>query len=457
MIGGGISGLTAAYALQQRGALVTVLDSSDRVGGKLRLERVGGVTVDVGAESMLNRRPEAVTLASDLGLPIVHPATASSGVWTRGYIRPLPKSLMGVPVDHKQLAESGILSRAGVMRAAGDQVLPATRLGESDVSVGWLIEERFGRELLDRLVEPLLGGVYAGNAREISARAAIPQIVALLGRDRSLSKAAAEAVDGPGSSAPVFAGISGGIGRMPAVLAEHIVAAGGVVRTDSAVREIARGGDGAAWRLLVGPDLELVTADAVVVATPANAAAHLLASVVPEVALELARIESASMAVITMAFRAREFPETTGSGFLVPPVDGRTIKAATYSFAKWDWVREAGGGQSLLMRVSVGRHREAEILKADDQFLVDQALADLGQAIGLSVRPLDWHVQRWVDGLPQYAVGHLERVSRINAGVARLVGLEVTGAWQHGLGIPACIASAQAAARRITTQLGLPS
>ena len=134
----------------------------------------------------------------------------------------------------------------------------------------------------------------------------------------------------------------------------------------------------------------------------------------PDASLELARIEYASMAIVTLAFRDRDLPETQGSGFLVPPVDKRSVKAATYSFAKWDWVREAGDGL-LLMRCSIGRHREEAVLQRTDEEVVDLALADLADAVGLSVRPVDSHVQRWGGALPQYAVGHLDRVRNIRA------------------------------------------
>jgi protoporphyrinogen/coproporphyrinogen III oxidase len=159
-----------------------------------------------------------------------------------------------------------------------------------------------------------------------------------------------------------------------------------------------------------------------------------------------------------LAFRAREFPVTTGSGFLVPPVDGRRVKAATYSFAKWDWVREAGVGATegedlLLMRCSVGRHREEEVLQVPDEELVQATLEDLADAIGLSVRPVDWQVQRWGGGLPQYSVGHPERVSRVRAAVAEVTGLAVCGAAYDGLGIPACIASAELAATQVLESL----
>jgi protoporphyrinogen/coproporphyrinogen III oxidase len=452
VVGGGISGLAAAAAVRQAepSYAVTVLESSPEVGGKLRLAEVGGVTVDVGAESMLARRPEAVSLAAEAGLSLVHPATTKASIWSRGRMRPMPRSLMGVPVDQKELADSGLLTRAGTTRAALDLVLPATRLGDSDVSVGWLIEERFGKELLDRLVEPLLGGVYAGHARQISARAAIPQVVALLDTDKSLSRAAASVLGDADDQPPVFAGIVGGIGQLPAAVVTH---GGFQVRTNATVRDLAWAGEGG-WNLVIGSaaDPEILHADAVVLATPAAATGRLLSDVAPDAALELARVESASMAVVTMAFRVRDLPDTQGSGFLVPPVDGRVVKAATYSFAKWDWVREAGGDIRIL-RTSLGRHREEAALQATDEELVERSVHDLADAIGLSVRPVESHVQRWGGGLPQYAVGHAERVSRIRAAVARQPGLAVAGATYDGLGIPACIASAHAAAAQVLAAL----
>jgi oxygen-dependent protoporphyrinogen oxidase len=459
VVGGGIAGLAAAARVRQErpDVEVLVLESSPEIGGKLRLGEVGGVVVDVGAEAMLNRRPEAVDLARAAGLgdDIVHPATTSANLWSRGELLPMPRTLMGIPTDLKALAESRVISKAGLARAAMDAVLPASSLDGRDASVGALVEERFGKEVVDRLVEPLLGGVYAGHAREISARAAVPQVVALLDRDRSLGKAAARAISGPTSDVPIFAGISGGVGRLPAAIAES---SGAKVETGATVRDLARRADGG-WTLVVGSTKEprLVQADAVVLAVPASPTARLLSDVAPAAALDLARIEYASVAVVTFAFRARDFPEVAGSGFLVPPVDKRAVKAATFSFAKWQWVRDAGGGDLLLMRCSLGRHREEHQLQKNDDELVEVALHDLTDAIGLSVLPIDAHVQRWGGGLPQYAVGHLDRVAAIRADVARLPGLAVCGAAYDGVGIPACIASGQRAAAQVLAVLPAPT
>jgi protoporphyrinogen/coproporphyrinogen III oxidase len=454
VVGGGIAGLTAAHDLAATGAEILVLEGSPRTGGKLRRAPVAGVTVDVGAEAMLNRRPEGVALASALDLPVEHPTAASSRVWTRGALRPLPRSLMGVPLDLDQLADSGVLSSEGLARVRAERDLPPTQV-DGDVSVGDLVAARLGDEVVDRLVEPLLGGVYAGHAREISARAAVPQVVALLDRDRSLSKAAARAMSGPPGESPVFAGIVGGVGRLP----DAVIAASGVrVETDATVRDLARRPEGG-WTLVVGSTREprLVQADAVVLAVPAAPAARLLSDVAPAAALDLARIEYASVAVLTLAFRVRDFPSVAGSGFLVPPVERRAVKAATYSFAKWDWVREAGDGSVLVMRCSLGRHREEHQLQKTDAELVDVALEDLADLIGLSVRPIDTHVQRWGGGLPQYAVGHLDRVATIRAEVGRLPGIAVCGAAYDGVGIPACIASGRRAAAEVTPVLPAPA
>jgi oxygen-dependent protoporphyrinogen oxidase len=458
VVGGGVSGLAAAHRITQElpDADVVVLEASSRLGGSLHRAEVGGVVVDVGAEAMLNRRPEAVSLAADVGLEedLVHPATITANLWNRGRLVPMPRTMMGVPLDLRAL--DGIISAKGLARAALDNVLPPTDLEGRDISVGDLVEARLGKEIVDRLVEPLLGGVYAGHAREISARAAVPQMVALLGTDRSLSRAAAAATPppDPATATPVFAGIRGGVGRLPGALAQ---ASGATVRTGATVRDLARRPEGG-WNLVVGStrDPEVLQVDAVVLATPARSTARLLSDVASSAALNLARIEYASMAIVTLVFPARAFPQVAGSGFLVPPVDGRSVKASTFSFAKWDWIREAGaatGEEMLVLRCSLGRHREEKTLQVSDAELVQLALADLTDAIGLSVRPVDSHVQRWGGALPQYAVGHLDRVASVRRDLASLPGLAVCGSAYDGIGIPACIASAQLAAAKILHDL----
>jgi oxygen-dependent protoporphyrinogen oxidase len=399
---------------------------------------------------MLNRRPEGVDLARRVGLEdvLVHPDTTSSRLWNRNRLVPLPRTLMGVPGEISALGD--VLSKAGLVRAAMEPRLPASLVGDDpdwDISIGHLVEERFGKEVVDRLVEPLLGGVYAGHAREISARAAVPQVLALAARDRSLTRAAQQALSAAPSDVPVFAGLRGGLGQLPeAVLSD----AGAHVRTGVTVRGLARTERG--WRLVAGStrDPELIEADAVVLALPASPAARLLSDVAPHAALDLAGIETASSAVVTLAFARPDFPQVAGSGFLVPPVDGHRIKAATFSHQKWGWV---GTDEVVVMRCSIGRHREEASLQGTDEELVDISVRELGAAIGLSARPIDSHVQRWGGGLPQYSVGHLARVTRIRADLAGHRGLAVCGASYDGLGVPACISSADRAAAKVLGDL----
>ena len=433
VVGAGIAGLTAARDLAAT-RQVLVLEGSPVIGGKLRLASVAGVSVDVGAEAMLNRRPEGVDLARELGLDVVHPSSATSRIFSRGALRPLPRSLMGVPFDLDEAAASGVLSEAGVARLRAEVVRPV----DEDVSVGDLVADRLGDEVVDRLVEPLLGGVYAGRARRLSAAATVPQLLAMARRGSLLDQAGAV----PPSDVPVFAGLPGGMGRLP-----EAVARGLQVRTDAPVRELRR--DGAGWALTVGSAHapETVLASHVVLAVPAAATARLLVGSAPEVAAEITGIESASVAVVTLAFpRAAIDGLSDRSGFLVPPVERRAIKASTFSFAKWDWVR-AAGGEHAIVRTSLGRLGEERTLQASDETLVARSLADLSELAQITAAPVDTHVQRWGGGLPQYAVGHLARIARVRSALPP--GLAVCGAWCDGVGIPAVIASARRAAAAV--------
>lgn len=313
------------------------------------------------------------------------------------------------------------------------------------MSVGDLVAARLGDELVDRLVEPLLGGVYAGHARRISAAAAVPQLLAMARRGSLLEQAAAV----PTSTGPVFASLPGGMGRLPGLLVQD---GRFEVRTSATVRALARTASG--WALTVGPTTrpETVEATDVVLATPPAPAARLLADVAPDAAAALAGIGTASVAVVTLVLRAQDLPDALfdRSGFLVPPLERATIKASTFSFAKWAWVRDLGGPDLVVLRTSLGRHGEETTLQADDEALVRVSLADLTALAGITARPVDTHVQRWGGALPQYAVGHLAQVARIRADVARQPGLAVCGAAYDGVGIPAVIGSARRAVASVT-------
>ncbi|KUO03423.1 protoporphyrinogen oxidase [Streptomyces caeruleatus] len=452
VIGGGIAGLAAAHRLLDAGRQVTVLEASDRVGGKLLPGRIAGVRVDFGAESMLARRPEAVALAREVGLDerLQPPATATASIWTRGALRPMPKGhVMGVPGTASAL--SGVLSDEGLARIERDADLPRTEVGD-DVAVGEYVAARLGREVVDRLVEPLLGGVYAGDAYRISMRSAVPQLYQAARTHDSLTEAVREIQAKAAANqqtGPVFMGIEGGVGQLPLAVAESVRARGGEIVTGAPVTELRRE-EPTGWRVVAGD--RALRADAVVVAVPAPAAAALLRAEAPEAATELDGIEYASMALVTLAYRRADTGLPAGSGFLVPPVDGRTIKASTFASQKWGWIADEDP-DVIVLRTSVGRYGETEILGRDDAGLVDVSRHDLRAATGLDANPLETRVTRWTDGLPQYPVGHHARVARVREHVAKVPGLAVCGAQYDGVGIPACIASAYAAVDQLDGDL----
>ena len=476
IVGGGISGLAAAFFLRDRGLAVTVLEGSPRLGGKLAVSEIAGIEVDEGAEALLARRPEGTELIGALGLAgqLVSPGTTGASIWSRGRLRPLPKrQLMGVPADLDELEGSGILSPPGLARARDDLRLPATAR-DGDVAVAGYVGARFGQELVDRLVDPLLGGVYAGRSQELSFEATLGALAQAARRHRSLAEAAASLLPAPGAAPgpPVFTTLAAGLGTLPAAVA---AASGATVRTGAMTRELARAapengavqgdgevggwteGQGGGWELTVGPTRapQRLHADAVILAVPARPASRLLSALpgAGPAAAALGEIDYASMAIVTLAYPRDAFgrpPE--GSGYLVPAVDERAVKAVTFSTVKWPHLRSAEPGLEIV-RCSIGRVGEEALLQRDDAGLAGLAAADLAAATGVRGAPAAARVSRWGGALPQYAVGHAGRVARIRAAVAALPGLAVCGAAYDGIGIPACIASARLAADQVLAYL----
>jgi protoporphyrinogen/coproporphyrinogen III oxidase len=473
IVGGGISGLAAAFSLRDKAVRVTVLEGSPRLGGKLSVSQFGGLAVDEGAEALLVTRPEGTALIAEAGLDDQRtvPGPTSSAIWTLGALRPLPRrQFMGVPSDLTELAKSGVLSREGVARAGQDLELPPTTR-DGDVAVAEYVGARQGAEVVDRLVDPLLGGVYAGRSAELSFDATLPALAAASRQHRSLAEAARSLLppplppsDGPARApAPgtrtggaVFTTLAGGLGILPAYLAK---ASGAEVRTSAMVRALARAASG--WRLTVGSAAtpELLDADAVILALPARPAGRLLADVpgLSAAITALGEISYASMAIVTLAyprsaFSAPGLAALGWSGYLVPAVDRRAVKAVTFSTVKWPHLAgatPAGAGPLEIVRCSVGRIGEEALLQRADEELAALAAAELAEATGVRGTPAATRVTRWGGALPQYTVGHLDRVASIRATMAAQPGLAVCGAAYDGVGIPACIATARSAAGQI--------
>ncbi len=451
VIGGGISGLAAAHEAHRRwpGAQITVVEAGASVGGKLATAEIAGVQVDVGAEALLARRPEGIGLLRGLGLTdeqLLTPLTTSATVFAGAARHPLPaRTLFGVPGDVAAARASGLFGEHTLAGLAAEQDADPLPPLEQDVSVGQLVRSRVGDEVVDRLVEPLLGGVYAGRADALSVRATLPALASRLAQGGSLVRAAAALTAPPptappptaASAGPVFVSLPGGLGTLP----QRLVAAGGfTVRTQSTVRELRRSPDGYLVEVATGQRREQLTADAVVVAAPPAKAARMLSALAPDTAGELARIETASVAITTLAYPG-DVRLPAGSGLLVGAREGLSVKGVTVSSHKWPL--ESGG--LTLLRASVGRAGEPEALQRTDEELIALVRRDLVPLLDLSAEPVDALVTRWGGGLPQYAVGHLDRVARIRAGVARHPGLAICGAAFDGVGVPACIGAAAAA------------
>ncbi|MBV9652122.1 MAG: protoporphyrinogen oxidase [Pseudonocardiales bacterium] len=463
VVGGGISGLAAAYRLRRLlgpTAEILVIEGSRRLGGALRTVEVGGLALDVGAEAFLMRRPEAVRLVDELGLcgQLTHPTPAAPTVRAGGRTVALPlRTVLGLPGAATDVA--GLLSERGVARVAAEPTVPLRWEPGQDAAVGQLLRERAGDELVDRLVDPLLGGVYAGRADALGLRATLPAVAGALDRGSGSLLAAASTVLASSASAPrsvtspVFGTLRGGL----AGLVDALVAAAAVrPRLGQPVRGLSRITQG--WRLELGGAHrpEHIDASAVVLALPAPALRRLLADPLPAASAAASRVEVASCAVVGIALpvgAAQALPPS--SGVLVAASEARdeslSAKAFTFSGRKW---AHASSHEVVLLRASLGRHGEARLLQRDDGELVELVRADLAALTGITERPVDTVVARWGGGLPQYSPGHLDAVAALEHAVAAVPGLAVAGAMLRGVGIPACIGTGDAAAVRIAAHLG---
>jgi oxygen-dependent protoporphyrinogen oxidase len=457
VIGGGITGLAAAVRLRDRapaGTEITVYEQSGALGGKLRTGELAGQAVEFGAESFLMRDPAgaesaAVRLVRRLGLAdaIVHPTVGQAALAVDGGLRPVPGgTLVGVPGDLAKVAAVATPD-ADADRDDGRPLLGP----DEDVAVGALVRDRLGDQVVDRLVDPRLGGVYAGRADGLSLVTTMPALARAARVEHTLVGAvrAAQAAAPRAPGAPVFGTLAGGLSTLVEAAA---TASGATIRRDAAVRELRRTATG--WALTIGPtrDPELVEADAVLLAVPARPAARLLGGPAPAVATAVGGLDYASVALVTMALPEPELPEL--SGFLVPATEGLLIKASTFFTTKWGHLRRADG--LALVRASVGRYGDETSLQLTDDDLVATVHRELSKVLGGPLpAPVAGHVQRWGGALPQYAPGHLDRVAAARTALrAAHPTLVLAGAGYDGVGIPVCVRSGETAAEEIITALG---
>jgi len=449
VIGAGVTGLTTAFSVladARRPTQVTVLESAGHTGGLIRTSPFAGLPgVDEGADAFLTRVPWAMQLAADLGLgaALTSPTGVGAYVWHDGLHEIPGDILMGVPAKMRAFATSRLFSTRGKLRAAVEPLLPRV---PHDDSVGALVRRRFGREVHERLVDPLVGSIYAADTDSFSLEA-VPQINALTSQ-RSLLLAAAEARKAPSQGGPVFAVPMRGMGSLVETLADRVASLGGEIRTGAAVTEISRHREG----YLVTTVDSAFECDAVVVASPARHSAAFVRPLSEDASRQLAAWDHASVVMVTLAVPASQWrSKWTGSGYLVPKPDQRWVTAVSFGSNKWAHWAPADG--SRILRVSLGRDG-MDVMHHDDDTLLNLTLADLKHHLGVDFAPTETRITRWRESFPQYRPHHFARLSLLEATLQQAApGVVLAGASFRGIGIPACVQQARAAASSVLARL----
>lgn len=456
IVGGGIAGLATAFALQERAVeqgvsmRCTVLEEASEWGGKILTRRVGDLLIEAGPDSFLSQKPWGLELCAKLGLSDqlinTNEANKKTFVYSRGRLRELPEGLVVlVPTKLGPLLRSGLISKPGLLRMGLDLLLPARRSDE-DETLGAFFRRRVGREAFERLIEPLMAGIYAGDAEQMSLRATFPRFAELERAHGGLIRGMLAVRPGTGAaggrlgpSRSMFVTLREGLGEMVRALRARVEKEGAALQTKRRVEAIrVRSGQPGIWThdliLHEGPPL---AADAVVLATPAFVSAELVRPLSPSAGELLARIPYASTATVSLAYDAAQVRHAVnGFGFVVPRVEARALLAATWSSLKWSYRAPAS---QTLVRCYLGGVGREETLRGDDATIVRRVREDLARMAGLRAEPAYTEVHRWERGMPQYVLGHLERLDAITTSLSAYPGLFLTGAAYRGIGIPDCI------------------
>jgi oxygen-dependent protoporphyrinogen oxidase len=456
IIGGGISGLAAAFRCEQLApaVAVTLVERESRLGGKILTERGGGFVVEGAPDSFLSRKPRGVGLCAELGLAGQlqgrNPQHEKSFVRRHGQLNPLPSGLSGlIPTNLDALTRSTLISAAGHQRLAQEPTIPPAP-ANGDESVGHFVTRRLGREVYEQLVEPLMSGIYAGDGDQLSLAATFPQLRQLELRHGSLLKGLqaglpAEKSQGAGQtgsapSYPPFVSLPGGMGTLVEAIVAQLTRT--QLLTGVGVERVASSQGGFHVGLNDGTRL---SADALVLATPAFVTAKLLEQVDPALADLHAQIPYASAAIITLAFDEHHLTRPLdGYGYVIPQVEGGDLLACSWSSSKWAGRAPAGWA---LLRVYLGRYGRQDVTRLADHDLVRQAGEEVGRTLGIAASPERVWIHRWPLAMPQYLLGHMERLAEIEARCACRPGLFLAGAAYRGVGIPDCIDSGEGAAR----------
>jgi len=439
VVGAGITGLTAAFSLASQSAQsleITVLDANDRTGGLIRTSPFAGLdAIDEGADAFLSRVPWATQLANDLGLTgaLTSPSASHAWIWHEK-MHPIPGDIMlGVPASIGAFGTSRLFSSTGKLRAGLDLVLPRTKNNDC---IGDYIRRRFGAQVQERLVDPLVGSIYAADTDNFSIEA-VPQIAALTS-SRSMLLAARKARSQTVSDAPVFATPLRGVGAMIATLEQRVVSLGVHIKTHNTVSNIER--NGATYYVTTQHDR--IEADAVILASPAAHTAKFIASLSADAAHSLSQWDHADVILVTLSIPRDQWSDTlTGSGYLVPKPDQRWVTAVSFGSNKWaHWNNE---NNDMILRASLGRDR-VEVMHLSDDDVVNLVLADLTLHLGRDITPRETRITRWHDAFPQYRPHHFSTLTRIEKTLnTECPGVFLAGASYRGIGIPACVQQAR--------------
>lgn len=439
MVGGGLTGLVAARELAEAGHEVVLLEAADRLGGLVSTVRRDGLLIETGPDSFVTRKPAMLELCRELGLGdeiIYGRMPGGASVYARGALRPLPGGAAPIPTRLRPLLASGILTRLETLRAAADRVLPAGRIA-GDATLGEVVGRRMGRAVLDRLAAPLAAGIYGADPDRLSLAATFPEILAAA-RQGSLLR---HRRTGPEPALPPFATLHQGLGSLIDRLVED--RRGAELRTGVEVEGAVR--QGGRWRLEGRAGGEVV-ADRLLLAVPAARTARIIARESPAAARLLAGFRRVSTAVVTLAWEAGAVPAPDGNGFVVARDASLPITACTFSSSKWPGRAPA---DRVLLRVYLGHARDPLAPGTADDVLIHRARAGLEAVLGWNAAPWLVRVDRAEDALPQYELGHLDRVSEVERELESLPGVALAGADYRGAGLADCVAQGQAAARRL--------
>ncbi len=447
IVGGGITGLAAAYRLQQSAPEIdiTIIEESKRLGGKIGTEQVDGFVIDAGPDCFLSRKPRGIGLCEELGIARQligrDPNYARTFVLRHGRLHPLPEGLTGmIPTNLEALTHSSLLSTAAIQRIAQEPNLPPLP-EDGDESVAHFVARRLGREAFENLIEPLMGGIYAGQADQLSLAATFPQLRQLeLKYGSLLNGLTGRQSDGSEADYPPFVSFPEGMQTLVDAIAAQLD--GVEILLNTAVSKISPGENGYQLPLTGQSPISNLQSQAVILTTPAFVSSKILTDLDAALAATLAEIPYASTALVNFAFQEAQVPALDGYGYVIPRVERREALACTWTSRKWPGRAPAG---KFLLRVYIGRYGEPDVTAFDDGRLLAIAQKEIKDTLNITTKPLRQKVVRYPQAMPQYNLGHLQRAAAIESRLGAHPGLFMAGAAFHGVGIPDCIASGETA------------